>query len=150
MKTLRERFEEKYIPEPNSGCFIWVGSIGRDGYGKMGDGPHTLAAHRVSWGLNKGKIPSGQNVLHKCDVRRCVNHEHLFLGTKKDNTQDMIKKRRRYPTHGLHNGNAKLNDLAVIEIRNSPETGAALAEKFGVSDNIVSCVRLGKTWRHVP
>ena len=77
-------------------CHLWTGSTTGPGYGQIGGGKKgvVLLAHRVAWELAHGPIPDGMCVLHKCDVRACVNPTHLFLGTKKDNTHDMLRKGR--------------------------------------------------------
>jgi len=94
-QSLRERFEANYIPEPNSGCFLWTASVHvRTGYGKIGLNKHSILAHRAAWMLYRGEIPEGLCVLHRCDVRSCVRPEHLFLGTRASNFQDMVAKGR--------------------------------------------------------
>lgn len=114
----KEIFENKFMPEPNSGCWLWTASITPNGYGKIGiwaGGKKTFIAHRVSWTLYKGHIPKNICVLHKCDNRLCVNPNHLFLGNKKDNTRDMIKK-----------GRSRLNRLGrgVVNMKyNKPKGG---------------------------
>lgn len=94
-RSLEDRLMEKVIPEPNSGCHLWLGAV-RSGYGVIGSGvgKKVALAHRVSWGLANGPIPAGLCVLHRCDVPSCVNPDHLFLGTIKDNSLDMVAKRR--------------------------------------------------------
>lgn len=91
-KTVRERFEEKYIPVTESGCWLWLASTRNGcGYGQM----HTdrnfkpKYAHRVSYELFKGPIPEGLQVLHICDVRICVNPDHLYVGDQVQNMQDV-------------------------------------------------------------
>jgi hypothetical protein len=89
------RFEAKFIPEPNSGCWLWTGGTSGYGYGHFSlpvRGCRT--AHRAAWTLYRGQIPAGLHVLHKCDVRCCVNPSHLFLGTHSDNMRDMVRKGR--------------------------------------------------------
>lgn len=81
--------------QKSEGCWRWIGAHMRNGYGHMGSRGKTYSAHRLSYELNVGPIPNGMCVLHRCDVRDCVNPEHLWLGTKSDNTRDMDKKGRR-------------------------------------------------------
>jgi len=88
-------FIERYaIPEPNSGCWLWDGGLTRKGYGRFRYKDRAFTAHRYVWRLFKGEIPEGMLVCHRCDVRCCVNLDHLFLGTDRDNVRDMIKKNR--------------------------------------------------------
>jgi hypothetical protein len=89
------KFEENYIPEPNSGCWLWDGYCISTGYGQM-----TVArldrrlAHRVSYELFKGPIPWNYQVRHKYDTKLCVNPDHLLIGTDQDNRTDMAKRER--------------------------------------------------------
>ncbi len=94
-------------------CWIWTGARYALGYGAFGPkGTGAMGAHRYSWILAHGEIPTGMLVLHKCDVRCCVNPDHLFLGTQKDNIADMIAKGRR---RGRNSG-------PPVEIVNPPRT----------------------------
>lgn len=135
------RFERKVFPEPNSGCWLWMGQINRGGYGTFYLNRNTKA-HRVSWILFRGRIPVGASVLHKCDVRSCVNPDHLFVGTHADNMADCALKGRIRVRRGADHRNAKLTDENVDKIRRM--IGSApqkiIAEKFGVSQTTVSYI----------
>lgn len=100
------RFETKYVRIPESGCWLWTGTAGR--YGKFGmtPGQNPIDAHRASWLLYRGEIPAGFRVCHHCDVTLCVNPDHLFIGTAKENTRDMMRKgRHRFGTWNAPRGN---------------------------------------------
>src|ERR1700761_3720809 len=107
-RSLEERFFDSVMPEPNSGCWLWVGSLNENGYGTIGVAYKTQLAHRVSYRLHVGPIPDGLNVLHKCDVPCCVNPDHLFPGTQETNVIDMENKGRALHYEGEAHGRAKL------------------------------------------
>lgn len=96
LRRLREAFEAKYIPEPNSGCWLWTGALWLNGYGQLKI-PRTrknIGAHFASYVLHYGRVAPGIYVCHTCDVPCCVNPEHLFLGTQSDNMRDASRKGR--------------------------------------------------------
>lgn len=90
-KSIQERLEAKYIPEPNTGCWIWLGGMNTEGRALLG----SKTAARISYSAYKKPIPEGLSVLHKCDEPICINPDHLFLGTQTDNMRDMARKGRR-------------------------------------------------------
>jgi hypothetical protein len=148
-KSLEERFHEQYIRLPESGCWLWTGTGVRYGQIKKSGDPVPVGAHRVSWELHFGEIPDGLCVLHKCDVTACVNPDHLFLGTKKDNAVDRMNKGRGFRPIGEKNGRAKFSDDEIAEIRNSAKSIEELADQYDVSDTAIYFIINGYTWRHI-
>jgi hypothetical protein len=146
--TVQERFESKYIPEPNSGCWLWMASCRPNGYGQFAKdarkrpGRKIDYAHRVSWELFCGEIPEGVCVLHKCDMPNCVNPEHLFLGTDSDNVQDCIRK-GRFPRRFM-----KISDEDFANIKNSEgRTLGELAAEYRVTKSHICAIRNGRAKR---
>ena len=137
------RFWSKVNKAGDDECWEWTGGC-RNGYGRFVLRWCQTYAHRISWELAFGEIPKGLCALHKCDNPPCVNPKHLFLGTKKDNTDDMIKKGRHVVLYGEETWNCKLTDAQVVEIRRrygrlgiDGETSGALAKEFGISSQYV-------------
>src|ERR1700686_3375768 len=110
------RFWKKVIKAAPDECWLWTDSLIRTGYGYLWANRRNVEAHRFSWEIHNGPIPAGLYVLHRCDVRHCVNPSHLFLGTKADNNADKCAKGRQARQLGQTNGAAKLNPLQVIGI----------------------------------
>jgi hypothetical protein len=146
-------------------CWEWERGIDHRGYGITGSRDGSEGAHRRSWELTYGPIPDGLCVLHHCDHRSCVNPAHLFLGTRADNTADMVAKGRQrslsgeawhqaHPPYQRMRGEthyaARLSDIDVAAIRvryRSGERQASLAAEFGVKQGYVSKIVRGKV-RH--
>lgn len=152
MANEKERFEKFYIPEPNSGCWLWVGGVGKRGYGRFcWEGDNEFKAHRASWILNCGPISNDLHVLHKCDTPICVNPNHLFLGTQADNMADMIAKGRdrKKPLIGSRHNMAKLTEHQIADIRSDMRSQRRIASEHRVSQSAIQCIKSGKTWRHV-
>ena len=95
---LQQRLLEGSIPVPEAGCWLWLGLTDMDGYGRLTYQYADLRAHRAAHDAFVGPIPEGMFVCHKCDTPACINPQHLFLGTARDNTADMIAKGRFVPT----------------------------------------------------
>lgn len=170
------RFMSQVIPEPNSGCWLWLGHAMKGYYGSLRGrfwvdyDPGQILAHRASYLMFKGKIPEGVLVLHKCDVSLCVNPDHLYLGNHSDNVKDMVDRGRaffqRHPTQcasalekgrqfnfghqrtrGEKNPKARLSWDQVREIRIDSRSAVKLSPIYGVSMTAIYNIRRGKTWK---
>lgn len=145
-EDLRKRLLAKTRVAEN-GCHEWQGyTMKLQGYGQIGFNGKVLYTHRVAW-LLAHSDPGDQHVLHECDNRRCVNPEHLFLGSIEDNIADMVAKGRQ--ARGERNGHAKLTEEDVRAIRASSEPYRVLARRYGVCLATLSMVKTGKNWRHI-
>lgn len=149
MEQQLHSFINNFVPEPNSGCWLWTGTIFRNGYGRMNFGYRGSGrgAHRVAWELYHGHVPEGMCVLHRCDTKLCVNPDHLFLGTSADNCMDRHAKGRTRTSSGEAHGSAKLTADQVLEIREGKGTLNEMASRFGVSFSVVGQIRRNEIWR---
>lgn len=129
---------------PKAGCWLWTKSVNAYGYGNYTDCGVTKLAHRLSWSIFRGEIPAGMFVCHRCDVPACCNPDHLFLGTQRENLQDMANK-------GRHNrlGGAKLNEAQVLEILALDSPQRLIAANYGISPSNVSRIKTRSSWRHI-
>ena len=140
MKILEEY--PQFVEEQDTGCFLWTGPTCAQGrYGRVVGFPKLKMAHRLSYELENGEIPSGLFVCHKCDVKLCVNPEHFFLGTNSDNIKDAYQKGIIVPRDqkGANNGNAKPEleerNLRIREARLSGLSYRKIREMFGLKSN---------------
>lgn len=147
---IRERLLSKIAVDEITGCWNWVPPLHHSGYATLHADGRTRRAHRVSYEVHCGPIPDGMCVCHRCDNPKCINPEHLFLGTTAENVADRESKGRHNSPKGEEHGCAKLTDQEVIAIRR--ESGAShreIAAKYGVSRTTVTEVRSGVRWKHV-
>ncbi len=147
-KSLEQRFWEKVEIKGLLDCWEWKGSKTNGGYGTLSRDKKWWLAHRLVWTMTYGDIPKGLLVLHKCDKPPCVNPNHLFLGTQRDNMHDMAAKGRM--VQGVDRSLAKLDPgivaKCVEEIR-SGVTYKVLSERYGASRSAINNAVLGKTWK---
>lgn len=154
--SLKDRLYNHSKLNKKTGCIEWQKRINNKGYGFTGGfktGSNILA-HRASWMINKGSIENNLCVLHKCDNRKCINIDHLFLGTKKDNSLDCKLKGR---SRGLYNKgsvphNRKITEETAKEIiikLSSNITIKKIAIMFNTTFDIVYDIKRNKTWKHI-
>lgn len=145
-----EKFWGRVRQSPN-GCWEWQGAKSGRGYGRLSINGEYWLSHRLAYVLSRGEIPNGMLVCHTCDNPSCCNPDHLFLGTVKDNADDMVSKGRNYRTPGEKCSTAKLTWDVVQQIRDEFATGEhtkkGLARKYGVDQHTIRRAILGQTWR---
>ena len=144
---LSDKIEKHTIRIPESGCWVWMSTIHENGYGRVCAGKKPFYAHRVSYEQKYGPIPSGMMALHHCDVRCCVNPDHIFVGTQQNNMTDKVRKNRQ--AKGISHGNAKLTEDQVLEIKYSSETSIKLAAKFDYPASMIRAIKNGNLWKHL-
>ena len=147
-RSIAQRLDDNSMPVPECGCKIWLGTL-FDGYGriKIADRGSPIGVHRVAWELENGPVPDGAQVLHHCDLRCCIESNHLFLGDNDANMADRDLKGRQ--ARGAGHGLAKLTAVDVAAIRASSATLIEFATAFDVSISTISRVRRRKTWAHI-
>ena len=148
-KTIEERFSNKYQIDNITNCWNWIGAKFPNGRGELGykneEGVWKYKyAYRVSYELYKGEIPENMSVCHTCDNPSCVNPDHLWLGTTKDNARDMVNKGRS--TSGETNPMSKLKREDVIKIRQDNRIHRQIAQDWKVSRELISQIKRGVIW----
>lgn len=152
MDKYEKRFWAKVDKGPDDECWNWQAASQSGGYGQFWDGKRDVLAHRYVWKLANGSIPKRMCVLHHCDNRKCVNPNHLFLGTRIDNNRDMVQKNRQ--VKGEDNGRSKLTKDQVLKIRKiytkeNEIMQRELAEEYNVSIAQISHIVNRKSWKHI-
>ena len=133
-------------PEPNSGCWLWTGGLFQNGYGTAFlQGGKPVTAHRAMMIAQGVALGPKDYVLHRCDVRCCVNPDHLFVGTQTDNMADMNKKGRHRPAHAIPE---EWRERIRKEGGGTPAW--ALAAWFGVSRKTIDNIRNNRSWKKTP
>lgn len=159
LTDLRERLWANVTRGEGDGCWLWTASTNNHGYGTMSFRCKSHYVHRLSWMLHHdGRLPpKGLNVLHRCDNPPCVNPDHLFLGTHKDNMRDCIEKGRfvcAKPQRGSAAKVSKLTESQVGEIRQRYSAGRVtsrnLGREYGVDKTTILHIVHRRSWAHVP
>jgi hypothetical protein len=164
VSDLRQRLEDGSIPEPNSGCWLWEGSLQGCGYANVSFRGRGRRGNRLAYWVYRGSYPGSLHVCHSCDVPSCVNPAHLFLGTRSINMQDSANKGRngmqrlphrssligkKFPQNGERNGVAKLTVPIVLNIRAQAAAGmsyAAIGRLFNISGQHAQDIALRRKW----
>lgn len=144
---VNERFWRFVVP--SEGCWTWAGSLVPSGYGQMKVDGKPVRAHRLSWEMHFGPIPTGMEVCHHCDNRSCVRPDHLYLGTHSMNMRDMNRKGRGLGT--IKPGEARhrtLSDAQVAAVRVDLRPSRVVAREYGVHQTTVVRVRNGSIWKN--
>ena len=138
------------LVEKSNDCWLWRGKTNNGGYGNFHKGG-VYHAHRFSWVLENGLIPKGMQINHHCDNRLCVKPDHLYAGTKKQNSSDMVSRGR--VNRGSNRPLSKIKEDQVPFIRHWINIGfleKEVANAFKISPTAVGLIKRNKTWRHVP
>lgn len=147
--TVEQRFWRKV--SKTDGCWIWIGSRDRKGYGRISINRAPFLASRVSWEIHNGQIPDGLCVLHHCDNPPCVRPDHLFLGTVADNSQDALNKGRVLRGERIFGSKLHVEDVKQIKqlLREGHHYQWEIADMFGVTRKAVGEIKLGNNWKHI-
>lgn len=140
----------KRVQVAEDGCWLWTAYCMKNGYGLFRMSSHhqrSRLAHRASYVLFNGEIPDGLDVMHSCDNRRCVNPDHLSVGTRQENMRDAVNKNRA--ARGETHGRGRLSERQAIEILEAAGPHKEIASRFDVSAATVSDIKRGHRWSHL-
>jgi hypothetical protein len=133
-------WEDCFIPEPNTGCFLWLGKRTKKGYGLLNRKMKMILAHRYAWEMVNGSIPAGMMCLHHCDQPACVRVDHLFIGTGRENLEDAIVKGRWAPARRLRACEVEeIRRLGGLKVRQE-----TIAQMFRTTQSHVSNILAGR------
>ena len=146
--NLQARLEKESRLDPATGCLLWEGTKGKDGYGRLCLSKRKRRlTHRLAWESIFGPIPDGLCILHHCDTPACINPYHLFPGTQLDNVVDRNAKGRT--SCGEARPEAKLTNAEVLAIRVDTRRDGIIAKEYGISSVLVSHIQCRRKWKHL-
>jgi predicted DNA-binding protein YlxM (UPF0122 family) len=149
---LTSRFHERYKINEETNCWEWTHGKTKSGYGRFSLNGQMIRAHRFSYHIYNEIDPGRFECCHHCDNKICVNPQHLFLGTAKDNALDRENKKRHPHPSGENSKSSKLTNEQVLEIKKMLLNGVTLPEiekLFSVTNSTVSAIKMGDRWSHV-
>lgn len=146
-----ERLRQRLIARVRKSGDCWLARPGSPNeYARVRINGILYGAHRVSYIVFRGPIPKSLLVCHTCDVRACINPDHLFLGTVQDNALDAKRKGRSTRLRGAERGaQVKLTDAQVRVIRSDARSQSVIAAEYGVDQSLISRIKSRKLWSHV-
>lgn len=149
ISELEERLDRNTFYSPD-GCWYWTGSVKVTGYGIISVKDRLYAAHRISYAIRKGPV-NNLFICHTCDNPKCINPDHLWMGTDMDNVLDKVQKGRCFSGSGELNGLAKLTEKQVLEIRslNGKVKPIEIAKKYSMSRTGINHILTRSTWKHL-
>lgn len=154
---VKKKFFDRIMPEPNTGCWLWMGGINANGYGVV-KSKHNFGfcnSSRLSYFIHNGDYDRAKLVCHHCDNPMCVNPDHLYLGTTQQNTDDKHRRNRADDRRGERNGRSKLSDEQIEYIRHRYEfkskknNAVEIAKDLGVSSTIIYYIVKKQNWGHL-
>lgn len=154
LRSLEDRFYEKFIPDQNSGCWIWIAALDSDGYGviyeRIGRSAQIQTkAHIVSYRIHHGEIPRKKYILHKCDIKNCVHPDHIYAGTHQQNMKD---KAERSLYRGENHVKSIFKNDDVRNIKALLKRGfscAYIGRLYKVPAVTIVSIKIERTWRHI-
>lgn len=139
-RTIEQRLKDSFVVDAITGCWNWVLVPNKAGYGIIGIKKKQHRAHRFVYEYYVGKIPEGKILLHKCDNKKCVNPEHLVVGTPKQNSEDMVIKQRQF---------VKISDEIALKIRNDTRPSRIACLDYGIKKSQFNAIRNGTRRAHL-
>ncbi|MFO1080832.1 MAG: HNH endonuclease signature motif containing protein [Reyranellaceae bacterium] len=147
MPSAIERMRALSARDRATSCVEWLGAKSNGGYGSFSLNGRRVGAHRAAFEIAYGPIPDGLDVCHRCDNPSCINPDHLFAGTRRENVLDMHAKGRQRHACGDDHPSAKLSWTKVASIRSDTRTHRAIAADYGVAHTVIGRIKRQEMWK---